>query len=209
MYIIFWFISQCNKTQTMLGLKSETDKSWAIIAENNLEKLLTDHAYAEQKAAGAAISLIINYSEETEMVQELSAHAIEELEHFKMVHDLMASRGMTLGRDQKSEYAKHLSKFFPKTKDRKESLISRLLMAAVIEARSCERFKVLSENLKDKELSGFFRGLLESEAGHHTMFLKFARKYQDRKIVDEKWDKFLTYEAEYMRQTGIKPLVHG
>ena len=193
----------------MLGLKSDTNKSWAIIAENNLEQLLTDHAYAEQKAAGAAISLIINYSEETEMVQALSAHAIEEMEHFKMVHDIMVSRGMVLGRDQKSEYAKYLSNFFPKTKDRTEALISRLLMAALIEARSCERFKVLSENLQDTELAIFFKGLLESEAGHHTMFLKFARKYQDRNIVDKKWDGFLTYEADYMKNKGILPLVHG
>ncbi len=197
------------KKYNMLGLKSNTDKSWVIVAENNLEQLLTDHAYAEQKAAGAAVSLIINYSEETEMVQALSAHAIEEMEHFKMVHDIMVSRGMVLGRDQKSEYAKHLSKFFPKTKDRTEALISRLLMAAIIEARSCERFKVLSENLNDSELALFFKGLLESEAGHHTMFLKFARKYQNRKIVDKKWDNFLTYEAEYMNTKGILPLVHG
>ena len=193
----------------MLGLKSETDKNWVKIAEKNLEKLLTDHAYAEQKAAGAAVSLIINYSEETEMVQALSAHAIEEMEHFKMVHDIMVSRGMTLGRDQKSQYVKHLTKFFPKTKDRQEALIGRLLIASIIEARSCERFKVLSENLEDKELAAFFRGLLESEAGHHTMFLKFARKYQDRKIVDEKWEKLLSYEAEYITNKGVLPLVHG
>ncbi len=193
----------------MLGLKSDTDKSWAKIAEKNLEQLLTDHAYAEQKAAGAAISLIINYSEETEMVQALSSHAIEEMEHFKMVHELMVKRGMVLGRDQQSVYAKHLSKFFPKTKDRTEALISRLLMAALIEARSCERFKVLSENLKDVELASFFRGLLESEAGHHALFLKFARQYQDRSIVDKKWNNFLEYEAEYMKTKGVLPLVHG
>jgi len=193
----------------MLGLKSDTNKNWVKIAEKNLEKLLTDHAYAEQKAAGAAVSLIINYSEETEMVQALSAHAIEEMEHFKMVHDIMVSRGMTLGRDQKSQYVKHLTKFFPKTKDRQEALIGRLLIASVIEARSCERFKVLSENLEDKELAAFFRGLLESEAGHHTMFLKFARKYQNRKIVDEKWENLLNYESEYITNKGVLPLVHG
>ncbi len=193
----------------MLGLKIDTDKKWVTIAENNLEQLLTDHAYAEQKAAGAAVSLIINYSEETELVQKLSAHAIEEMEHFKMVHDLMVSRGMVLGRDQKSDYAKHLSKFFPKTKNRTDALISRLLMAALIEARSCERFKVLSENLNDTELANFFKGLLESEAGHHTMFLKFARKYQDRNIVDKKWNDLLTYEANYMKNKGVLPLVHG
>jgi len=116
---------------------------------------------------------------------------------------------MTLGRDQKSEYVKHLTKFFPKTKDRQEALISRLLIASLIEARSCERFKLLSDNLKDQELSNFFGGLLESEAGHHAMFLKFARAYQDRAIVDEKWDKLLTYEAEYMQNKGVSPLVHG
>jgi len=193
----------------MLGLKSDTDASWAILAEENLEQLLTDHAYAEQKAAGAAVSLIINYSEETEMVQALSAHAIEEMEHFKMVHDLMVKKGYTLGRDQKSDYAKHLSKFFPKTKDRTEALVSRLLIAALIEARSCERFKVLSENLKDIELAGFFRGLLESEAGHHALFLKFARQYQDRKVVDEKWQNLLQYEADFMKNRGVLPLVHG
>jgi tRNA-(ms[2]io[6]A)-hydroxylase len=193
----------------MLGLKSDTDASWAKIVEENLEKLLTDHAYAEQKAAGAAVSLIINYSEETEMVQALSAHAIEEMEHFKMVHDLMIKKGFTLGRDQKSEYAKHLFKFFPKTKDRTEALVARLLVAALIEARSCERFKVLSENLQDKELAHFFRSLLESEAGHHALFLKFARKYQDRKKVDKKWQDLLEYEAEYMKTKGKTALVHG
>jgi len=193
----------------MLGLKSDTNASWAKIAEENLEQLLTDHAYAEQKAAGAAVSLIINYSEETEMVQALSAHAIEEMEHFKMVHDLMVKKGYTLGRDQKSEYAKHLFNFFPKTKDRTEALVARLLIAALIEARSCERFKVLSENLQDKELAQFFRGLLESEAGHHALFLKFARQYQDREIVDKKWQDLLQYEADFMKTRGKLPLVHG
>ena len=193
----------------MLGLKSRTDKSWVKIVESNLEQLLTDHAYAEQKAAGAAISLIINYSEETKMVQALSAHAIEEMEHFKMVHDLMVKRKMVLGRDQKSSYAKHLSKFFIKTKNRTDALVNRLLIASIIEARSCERFKVLSENLKDKELASFFRGLLESEAGHHALFLKFAREYQDREIVDKKWNGLLKYEAEYIKTKGVLPLVHG
>lgn len=193
----------------MLGLKSDTDASWAKIAEQNLEQLLTDHAYAEQKAAGAAVSLIINYSEETEMVQALSAHAIEEMEHFKMVHDLMVQKGYTLGRDQKSDYAKYLFQFFPKTKNRTEALVARLLVAALIEARSCERFKVLSENLQDKELAQFFKGLLISEAGHHALFLKFARQYQDRKIVDKKWQDLLQYEAEFMKNRGKLPLVHG
>ncbi len=193
----------------MLGLKSDTNKSWAIIAENNLQQLLTDHAFAEQKAAASAVSLIINYSEETKMVQAMGDIAIEEMEHFKMVHDIMVSRNMVLGMDRKSEYAKHLIKYFPKTKDRTESLINRLLIAAIIEARSCERFSVLSKNLKDQELAKFFGDLLASEAGHYTLFLGFARKYQDRKIVDKKWDDLLSYEAEYMKKQGKLPLVHG
>jgi len=193
----------------MLGLKSDTDKSWAVIAENNLQQLLTDHAFAEQKAAASAVSLIINYSEETQMVQAMGDIAIEEMEHFKMVHDIMVSRNMVLGMDRKSEYAKHLIKFFPKTKDRTESLVGRLLIAAIIEARSCERFSVLSKNMKDQELVKFFGDLLASEAGHYTLFLGFARKYQDRKIVDKKWDDLLSYEAEYMKKQGVKPFVHG
>jgi len=193
----------------MLGLKSDTDVSWVKIVEDNLEQLLTDHAFAEQKAAASAVSMIINYSEETEFVQALSDHAIEEMEHFKMVHDIMVSRGMTLGKDQKSEYAKHLSKFFTKTKDRKQSLINRLLMAAMIEARSCERFSVLSNNMKDQELAKFFGDLLASEAGHYSLFLGFARKFMDRETVDKLWDEFLNYEADYMKQQGKLPLVHG
>ena len=193
----------------MLGLKSDTDKSWVQIVEKNLQQLLTDHAFAEQKAAAAAVSLIINYSEETEFVQAMSDHAIEEMGHFKMVHEIMISRNMTLGQDQKSDYAKHLSKFFPKTKDRQQSMINRLLMAAMIEARSCERFSVLSNNMKDQELAKFFGDLLASEAGHYALFLGFARKYMDREIVDKLWDEFLTYEAEYIKKQGVKPLVHG
>jgi tRNA-(ms[2]io[6]A)-hydroxylase len=193
----------------MLGLKFETETSWAEIAENDLQQILTDHAFAEQKAAANAVSIIINYSEETEMVQVMSDIAIEEMEHFKMVHELMVKRKMTLGREQKNDYAKHLHGFFPKTKDRTDALIQRLLIAALIEARSCERFKVFSENLEDRELSDFYKDLMVSEANHYTQFLGFARKYQDRKIVDEKWEALLNYEAEFMKNRGKKAKVHG
>jgi tRNA-(ms[2]io[6]A)-hydroxylase len=193
----------------MLGLKFETETSWAEIAENDLQQILTDHAFAEQKAASNAVSIIINYSEETQMVQAMSEIAIEEMEHFKMVHELMIARGMVLGREQKNDYAKHLHGFFTKTNDRTDALIQRLLIAALIEARSCERFKVFSENLDDKELSDFYKELMISEANHYTTFLGFARKYQDRKIVDKKWDDLLAYEAEFMKNRGKKAKVHG
>ncbi len=193
----------------MLGLKFETATSWAEIAKDNLQQILTDHAFAEQKAASNAVSIIINYSEETALVTEMSKIAIEEMEHFKMVHDLMIARGLVLGREQTNNYAKSLQSFFTKTKDRNEALIQRLLVAALIEARSCERFKVFSENLEDQELSDFYKDLMISEANHFTTFLSFARTYQDRKLVDQKWENLLIYEADMMKNRGNMAKIHG
>mgnify|MGYP003670835595 FL=1 len=193
----------------MLGLQFETETSWADIAKVNLEQILTDHAFLEQKAASNAVSIIINYSEETELVKEMSNIAIEEMQHFKMVHLLMVKRGMTLGREQKNDYAIRLQKFFNKTKDRTNALVQRLLIAALIEARSCERFKVFSENMEDEELSTFYKNLMVSEANHYTTFLSFARQYQDREIVDEKWNALLAFEAEMMRERGNVAKIHG
>jgi tRNA-(ms[2]io[6]A)-hydroxylase len=193
----------------MLGLQFETSTSWAEIAKDNLEQILTDHAFAEQKASANAISIIINYSEETDLVKDMSDIAIEELEHFRMVHQLMIQRGFVLGREQHNDYAKSLQKFFPKTKDRQTALINRLLVAALIEARSCERFKIFSENMQDEELSKFYKDLMVSEANHYTLFLGYARKYMDRKTVDEKWKSLLVFEAEMMKSRGTKATVHG
>jgi tRNA-(ms[2]io[6]A)-hydroxylase len=142
-------------------------------------------------------------------VKEMSSIAIEEMQHFKMVHSLMVKRGMVLGREQKNEYAIRLQKFFNKTKDRTEALIQRLLVAALIEARSCERFKVFSENMEDQELSKFYSNLMISEANHYTTFLKFAREYQDREIVDKKWNALLAFEAEMMKERGKLAKIHG
>ena len=193
----------------MLGLQFETETSWAEIAKVNLQQILTDHAFLEQKAASNAVSIIINYSEETSLVKEMSSIAIEEMQHFKMVHSLMVKRGMVLGREQKNDYAIRLQKFFNKTKDRTEALVQRLLVAALIEARSCERFKVFSENMEDQELSKFYSNLMISEANHYTTFLKFAREYQDREIVDQKWNALLAFEAEMMKERGNLAKIHG
>ena len=193
----------------MLGLQFETETSWAEIAKVNLQQILTDHAFLEQKAASNAVSIIINYSEETELVKEMSNIAIEEMQHFKMVHLLMVKRGMVLGREQKNDYAIRLQKFFTKTKDRTNALVQRLLIAALIEARSCERFKVFSENMEDEELQKFYKNLMISEAGHYTTFLQFARSYQDREIVDKKWNALLAFEAEIMKERGNIAKIHG
>ena len=161
------------------------------------------------KAAASAHALIAKNPEHTGLVRALAEVAIEEMEHFKMVHEFMVKRGMTLGRDQSNDYARHLQSYFPKTGDRKLALIHRLLIAALIEARSCERFKVFSENIEDEELAKFYRDLMISEANHYTTFLGFARKFMDRKIVDEKWQGLLDYEAEFMKSRGTSAKVHG
>jgi len=193
----------------MLGLKFETETSWVDVAQNGLQQLLTDHAFAEQKAASNAVSIIINYSEETALVKDMSDIAIEEMEHFRMVHNLMVSRGMVLGKATKNDYALKLQKFFPNTHNRTEALIHRLLVAALIEARSCERFKVFSENMEDEELSEFYKDLMISEANHYTLFLGYARKYMDRSIVDQKWQDLLAFEANMMKTRGTIAKVHG
>ncbi|WP_369049024.1 tRNA-(ms[2]io[6]A)-hydroxylase [Tenacibaculum sp. UWU-22] len=193
----------------MLGLQFETKTSWAEVAKNGLEQLLTDHAFAEQKAASNAVSIIINYSEETALVKDMSDIAIEEMEHFRMVHALMVERGMTLGKATKNDYALQLQKHFTKTTNRNEALIHRLLVAALIEARSCERFKVFADNIGDKKLAQFYLDLMASEANHYTLFLGYARKYMDRKIVDKKWNDLLAFEASIMKKRGSIAKVHG
>ena len=183
----------------MLGLKLPTDPRWVNIVEKNIEEILTDHAYCEQKAASTAISLIVSFPEYTELVQEMVLLVKEEISHFKMVHDKILERGWVMGRDRKDEYVIAITKFFPKGGSRTTQLVHRLLYAALIEARSCERFRLLSEQLEDKTLAEFYRNLMVSEANHYTMFLGFARQYGDRKEVDTKWQELLAGEAKVMK----------
>ncbi|NRB60915.1 MAG: tRNA-(ms[2]io[6]A)-hydroxylase [Winogradskyella sp.] len=193
----------------MLGLKLPTDPRWVNIVEKNIEDILTDHAFCEQKAASTAISLIVGFPEYTDLVKEMIDLVEEEMSHFKMVHDLILERGWSLGRDRKDEYVLKLLKFFPKGGSRTTQLVHRLLYAALIEARSCERFRLLSEELEDKKLAKFYRKLMISEASHYTMFLNFARQYGNRKEVDVKWQQLLDYEAEIMKDLGKDVTVHG
>ena len=193
----------------MLGLKLPTDPRWVNIVEKNIEDILTDHAYCEQKATSTAISLIVSFPEYTELVTEMTALVKEEISHFKMVHDKIIANGWVLGRDRKDDYVIQLLKFFPKGGSRTTQLVHRLLYAALIEARSCERFRLLSEELKDKELAEFYRKLMVSEANHYTMFLGFARQYGNRKEVDEKWQQLLDYEADIMKNLSKSETIHG
>jgi tRNA-(ms[2]io[6]A)-hydroxylase len=193
----------------MLGLKLVTDPRWATLVESNIEELLTDHAWCEQKAATNAITIIAHNPELTDLVTDLLLLAQEELEHFQMVHDIIKKRGFTLGRERKDSYVNELFKVRIKGGNRQQSLVDRLLFSAMIEARSCERFKVLSENIKDEELSKFYRELMISEAGHYTTFLGFARKYGEGIDVDKQWKELLVLEGEIIQKYGKSERIHG
>jgi tRNA-(ms[2]io[6]A)-hydroxylase len=193
----------------MLGLKLLTDPRWANIAESNLEEILTDHAWCEQKAATNAITLIANNSEHHDLVEELTAIAIEEMEHFQQVVNIIKQRGYTLGRERRDDYVGQLMKFSKKDGSRNMAFIDRLLFAAMIEARSCERFRVLSLNIKDEELAKFYHDLMVSEATHYTTFLNFARKYSTDVDVEKRWKEWLDFEGKLIQSYGNKEAIHG
>ena len=193
----------------MLGLKLPTDPRWANSIEENLEEILIDHAYCEQKAASTAISLIVTYPELSDLVTSMISLAKEEMTHFSMVHKLIMERNMTLGKERVDPYVRKVLDFFPKGDHRMKRLIYRLLVAALIEARSCERFKVLSQKLSDEKLKKFYEKLMISEAGHYTLFLGLARKYGDRNDVDKLWNSLLKYEGEIIKEFADSDRVHG
>lgn len=193
----------------MLGLKLKTDPRWANIAESNLEEILTDHCWCEQKAAANALYIITNNSEKEELVTEMTKIAIEEMQHFQMVHDIIKARGYEFGREVKDDYVNQLVKFSKKDGSRNDALIERLLFAAMIEARSCERFKVLSDNIKDNELANFYRELMISEAHHYTTFLRFAKKYSEKVDVEKRWNEWLEFEGALINNYGKKAPIHG
>lgn len=193
----------------MLHLKLATDPRWVNVVESNIEEILTDHAWCEQKAATNAITIIANNSEHQELVTDLLALAKEELEHFEMVHEIIKKRGYTLGRERKDSYVNELYKFMNKGGNRQQALVDRLLFSAMIEARSCERFRLLSETISDQELAKFYRKLMISEAGHYTTFITFARKYGKAIDVDRRWKELIDFEAEVIQRYGKSETIHG
>ncbi len=193
----------------MLHLKLATDPRWVNVVESNIEEILTDHAWCEQKAATNAITIITNNSEHQELVTDLLALAKEELEHFEMVHEIIKKRGYTLGRERKDSYVNELYKFMNKGGNRQQALVDRLLFSAMIEARSCERFRLLSETINDEELATFYRELMISEAGHYTTFITFAREYGKDIDVDRRWKELVEFEAEVIQRYGKSETIHG
>ena len=190
--------------KNILGLQLATDPRWVDLANLSIEEILTDHAFCEQKAATTCITLITKYSDRTRLVSELAPIVTEEWGHFRMVLAELEKRGLKLGRQRKDEYVNHLIAFQRKGGDFEERFLDQLLTMAMIEARSCERFKRLSEGLPDEYLRNFYRRFMESEAGHYHLFINLAETYLGKEKTKKRWAEWLTYEAGLMKQMEVR-----
>ncbi len=190
--------------KTKLGLELPTDPRWVNLTEKSLEDILTDHAYCEQKAATSGISLITNYPDRTELVDEICPIVAEEWGHFRMVVKELRKRNLTLGYQRKDLYVNALIKFQEKGGSKEDRLLEKLLTFALIEARSCERFRLLSINLKEPDLQKFYHHFMVSEAGHYKLFLKLAKLYFDEDRVKARWQEYLEFEAEMIKGLEVR-----
>ncbi len=188
----------------VLGIDLATEPRWVNLAELELEEILSDHAYCEQKATTSCISLIQRYPERTELVQELMPIVTEEWGHFRLVVAEMTKRGMSLGRQRKDQYVNRLRDFMKKANNREEKLLHELMICAMIEARSCERFRLLSLHISEEELQAFYHRFMVSEAGHYKLFLKLAKLYFTDEVAMAKWQEMLEFEAELLADMEIR-----
>ncbi len=190
--------------KNILGLHLPTDPRWVNLAHISLEEILTDHAYCEQKAAVSCISLIQRYPDKEKLVIELSPLVTEEWGHFRLVLAELQKRNLRLGKQRKDEYVNKLMLFQKKGGSVEERFLDRILIFALIEARSCERFKRLSEGLADTYLRNFYRRFMESEAGHYSLFIDLAENYADKNTVRQRWEQWLTYESEIIKELEVR-----
>lgn len=188
----------------MLGLKLPTDPRWVNLAEKDLEEILTDHAYCEQKAATSCITLVQLYPDKEELVKKVSPIVTEEWGHFRLVLLELEKRDLKLGYQRKDEYVNQLLSFEKKGGSREDRLLEKLLICALIEARSCERFRLLSTNLDDEDLRQFYHKFMISEAGHYVLFLELARLYFPEEKVKERWDQYLDWEKQIMANLELR-----
>ncbi|HNR72865.1 MAG TPA: tRNA-(ms[2]io[6]A)-hydroxylase [Cyclobacteriaceae bacterium] len=188
----------------VLGLELPTDPRWVNIAEKNIADILIDHAYCEQKAASSCISLIVNYPEKAGLVEMMAPVVAEEWAHFERVLDQLKKRGLALGPQRKDEYVEQLQKIVKKGGSREQQLVEKLLINALIEARSCERFRLLWKEIGDAELSKFYYELMVSEAGHYKNFLKLAKTYMDPELVEKRWREILEQEAAILKNMEVR-----
>lgn len=192
------------KDKFTLGLELPTDPRWANIAEKNIQEILVDHAYCEQKAASSCISLIVQYPDKQKLVDVLTPVVAEEWSHFERVIAELRKRNYTLGKQRKDEYVEKLQSILKKGGTREEQLMERLLMNALIEARSCERFKTLWKNISDQDLADFYYELMVSEAGHYKNFLQLAREYMPEETVNARWRELLEQEAAIVKTLEVR-----
>jgi tRNA 2-(methylsulfanyl)-N6-isopentenyladenosine37 hydroxylase len=189
----------------VLGLELPTDPRWVNIAEKSIEDILVDHAYCEQKAASSCISLIVSYPDKERVVEVLTPVVAEEWSHFERVMDEINKRGFRLGFPRKDEYVEKLQKIVKKGGSRQQQLVEKLLINALIEARSCERFRLLWKEIKDIELSKFYHELMVSEAGHYKNFLALAKEFMDPELVEKRWREFLAAESQILKNIEVRP----
>jgi tRNA 2-(methylsulfanyl)-N6-isopentenyladenosine37 hydroxylase len=192
------------KDKFTLGLELPTDPRWVNIAEKKIEDILVDHAYCEQKAASSCISMIVNYPDMENLVDVLTPIVAEEWSHFERVIEELKKRGFSLQKPRKDEYVEKLSKVIQHGGSRNHQVMERLLVNALIEARSCERFKLLWKNIPDEGLSKFYYELMVSEAGHYRIFLQMAKSYMPEDVVTERWRKLLEQEAEIVKGLEVR-----
>jgi tRNA 2-(methylsulfanyl)-N6-isopentenyladenosine37 hydroxylase len=192
------------KDKFTLGLELPTDPRWINIAELHLEDILVDHAYCEQKAASSGISLIVQYPEKDILVERLTAIVAEEWSHFERVVAELRKRGWKLGKQRRDEYVSKLNEVIEKGGSREQQLMEKLLLNALIEARSCERFKILWKNIPDKELAEFYHELMISEAGHYKNFLQLAKEYMPEDVVMNRWHELLEQEAKIVESLAVR-----
>lgn len=196
--------TESQDVKNILGLQLPTDPRWVNLAEMQLEEILTDHAYCEQKAATTCISIIQKYSDKEKIIKELSPIVTEEWGHFRMVLAELHKRKLKLGKQRKDIYVNKLFEFQRKGGHPEDRMLDRLLTMALIEARSCERFKRLSEGLQDKHMQNFYRRFMESEAGHYTLFIELAETYVDKDKVRKRWQEWLEYEEKIMQEMEVR-----
>ncbi|MFY0651978.1 MAG: tRNA-(ms[2]io[6]A)-hydroxylase [Cyclobacteriaceae bacterium] len=190
--------------KTVLGLNLPTDPRWTNIAEKALDEILIDHAYCEQKAASSCISLIVQYPDKPELVELMTGVVAEEWGHFRRVLSEMKKRGIELGKMRKDEYVLAINNILKKGGSREQQLVEKLLLNALIEARSCERFKLLWKNIEDEGLQKFYHELMISEAGHYANFIDLAKKYMSEEYVSERWKEFLEAEADIIANLEVR-----
>ncbi|BAV08208.1 tRNA-(ms[2]io[6]A)-hydroxylase [Filimonas lacunae] len=190
--------------KNILGLQLPTDPRWVNLTEISLEAILTDHAYCEQKAALSCISIIQRYSQKEELVNQLSPIVTEEWGHFRLVLQELRKRNLPLGKQRKDEYVNLLMNKRLQGDSEENRLLDELLVCALIEARSCERFKLLSEGMEEEYMRNFYRRFMESEAGHYALFIELAELYMDKEKVRKRWHFWLQHEVEVMSQLELR-----